>query len=78
MNKYANASSGHGAGRIKKKKKGGTYTNLTIIFIILPSLCSNCAIFLNILCVESLHNRLNKLTDRTKVKPEQIGRSFDG
>lgn len=86
MNKYANASSVHGAGRIKKKKKGGgTYTNLTIIFIILLPfsplwLWWPLHHFLSMLSDDCTHNRLNRLMHRTeeKKKTRQIGWSFDG
>ena len=62
MNKYANSSSVHGAGRIEKRRnlhKSHHY------FIILHHFFEACSV------MTALHNRLNRLMDRTeKEKPE--------
>lgn len=81
MNKYANASSVHGAGRIKEEEP----TQISPLFFIIhfPFFYSTLAAgaiapFLSMLSDDCSHNRLNRLMDKTEEKPEQIGWSFDG
>ena len=82
MNKYANASSVHGAMRIKKEEP----TQISLLFFFYYSFSlfySTLAVgaiapFLSMLSDDCSHNRLNRLMDKTEEEPEKIGWSFDG